>query len=62
MKNKPVLAIPVLLLLIYGGCSNGGGDNGICGLQEMQNRFADTDCIAEELVTGCTNIFLQIRR
>jgi hypothetical protein len=52
-----ILLIPFLLLSLYGGCGGSGGSNElICSPEEMQDRFAETDCIAEELVTGCTNI------
>jgi len=57
MNKILTLLIPFLLLFLYGGCSsNNGRDDLICDIQEMQSRFADTDCIAEELVTGCSNI------
>ena len=32
-------------------------DELICSLEQMRDRFANTSCIAEELVTGCSNIF-----
>lgn len=57
MNKIPTLLIPFLLLFLYGGCGNDGGSNDfICSMQQMQSRFANTDCIAEELVTGCSNI------
>lgn len=56
MKNILILLVPILIILLYGGCSNSNNEL-VCNIEEMQTRFANTDCIAEELVFGCTNIF-----
>ena len=59
MKNL-YLILPIIILVSYGGC----GDDGpfVCDSQLMRDRFADTDCIAEEFIIGCQNIFCRADR
>lgn len=59
LNKLPYYLISVIFLflfVIYGCDSNNANNDLICSIQEMQDRFANTQCIADELVSGCTNI------
>lgn len=54
----PKIVVPFILLclfLVY-GCDSGGGGEHVCSFYEMQERFANTNCITEEFITGCSNL------
>ena len=54
----PKVFVPFILLslfLLYSCDSNNSGEF-VCEFDEMQERFTNTDCIADEMVTGCTNL------
>jgi len=58
--RKFLLFIPIITILIMIiSCDDSCGyknDELTCSLEQMQDRFANTSCIAEELVAGCSNI------
>lgn len=56
MKTITAGIIWFLLMIIISCDSNDGNNDLICSVQKMEDRFASTGCIAEELVTGCANI------
>ncbi len=57
-KSLYILTSTLFLCLVFTfSCdSNNANNDLICSVQEMQDRFAETNCIAEELVMGCSNI------
>ena len=59
--RKFLLFIPIItILIIIISCDDRCGyknDELMCSLEQMQDRFANTSCIAEELIAGCSNIF-----
>lgn len=59
LNKLPYHLISIIVLfpfVIYGCDSNNANNELICSIQEMQERFANTECIAQELVSGCNNI------
>ena len=54
---KVAAPILILSLFIFYSCDSGGDDDfQFCTVEELQEQFANTECIAEEFVNGCSNI------
>lgn len=53
---KALISLLLLLFLFTAGCDDSKNFGLLCSFEEMRERFANTDCIADEMVSGCTNI------
>ncbi len=55
IKNTAYLIIPILLISLYGGCSdNGNSDNMNCFPNE---EIMNSECLAEDLINICDQFF-----
>ncbi|GJM16297.1 MAG: hypothetical protein DHS20C13_16240 [Thermodesulfobacteriota bacterium] len=50
--KKLYLLLPILILLLYGGCSN--GNNNECVL--LSSEFMNSECLAEDMIDLCVGI------
>lgn len=56
---KAVSLLLLLSFILVVGCdSDNGGDSDFqfCTVEEIEEQFATTDCIAEEFTMGCSNV------
>lgn len=55
LSKISVFFVLLIVLLVY-GCDSDGGNSQNCSLEEIREQFANTECIADEMVNGCPNL------